>query len=655
MQPDRPIQDPGATPHDRTMLRRFVERMGLEAERDGLPRIAGRILGFLITADAPASLDQIADALQVSRASVSTNCRLLEQIGAAERVSLPGDRKDYYELAPGFPERSSTSPGPVRAKVEIAEEALAGAPPRAVEPGTRIEAVAGLPRLHPGEVELEGDGSAGGSPPPVRPDRRLPPTPGRKAAHDDRFDRTRSPDRPPRGRASSPPRGAPSRPPSLFPPRRPPQRGRPLSLAEAERRALEFGEEVALVRERMAQAEDEITQVRAGALPEITANLAYTGSIRSLFDGITFGNGDDPGNGGERDNPFADLPFGRRNTWVAGGSRDPAPLRRRPGGIGLDIADKVRESLRLELAETEAEVRLQVREAYFQAAFAELLVEISDEAYALADDQLRQVEGFREQGVAAELDVLTARVERDNLEPQVVEARNAARLARLNLLRLVQLPSDTEVALTTPLEAELPAWTRRSFARPSRPGPSSEAARTRVRIEEDQVRLARAGYRPTAGAFLTWGGRPSPPPSPHRGMPPGGRTGTPGSRSPSPSSTASAPGPRSLGPLRGPAGRARAGQLGRASLSSSRASSPSSKPPSPRWRPGGDGGGGPAAGGARRAPLRRRLRHRPRALQHPAPPPAGPGERGGGPPPPRQCPCPPRAGHRGLVPLVPNA
>ena len=286
-----------------------------------------------------------------------------------------------------------------------------------------------------------------------------------------------------------------------------------LSLADAERRALERGEEVALIREQIGQAEDEITQVRAGAFPEVSANLAYTRSIRSIFDGLAFGGepangeGGAGGSGGAEgdDNPFANLPFGRPNTWVAG-LRVTQPLYAAGRvSIGLDIADKVREALRLELAETEAEVRLQVREAYFQAVFAGLLVEISEEAYALANDQLRRVEGFREQGVAAELDVLTARVERDNLEPQRVEARSAARLALLNLLRIVQLPPESEVELITPLEAELSDVDRDALREALEGRALLQAARTGVRIEEDQVRLARSGYRPTVGAFLDLG------------------------------------------------------------------------------------------------------------------------------------------------------
>lgn len=110
-------------------VQRFIEAMGIEAEADGLPRTAGRILGFLISADEPASLDQIADALQVSRASVSTNARLIEQIGAAERLSLPGDRKDYYELASRFPDRFfAFTRRRTEGKLSLAEEALSSIP-----------------------------------------------------------------------------------------------------------------------------------------------------------------------------------------------------------------------------------------------------------------------------------------------------------------------------------------------------------------------------------------------------------------------------------------------------------------------------------------------------------------------------------------------
>jgi DNA-binding transcriptional regulator GbsR (MarR family) len=78
----------------------LVERMGLALEAEGLPRIAGRLLGFLLVHEGAFSLDDLADELHVSKASVSTNARQLERYGLLERTSAPGDRRDYYQMGP---------------------------------------------------------------------------------------------------------------------------------------------------------------------------------------------------------------------------------------------------------------------------------------------------------------------------------------------------------------------------------------------------------------------------------------------------------------------------------------------------------------------------------------------------------------------------
>lgn len=84
---------------------RFIERMGLFFEADGAPRIAGRMFGLVLLSPDPCSLDDLAEQLQVSKASVSTNSRLLELWGAVERVTRPGDRRDYYQVADNIPIR----------------------------------------------------------------------------------------------------------------------------------------------------------------------------------------------------------------------------------------------------------------------------------------------------------------------------------------------------------------------------------------------------------------------------------------------------------------------------------------------------------------------------------------------------------------------
>jgi DNA-binding transcriptional regulator GbsR (MarR family) len=78
---------------------RFIERLGNHFEEQGLPRIGGRLLAALMLAPEPASLDDLAEALQVSKGSMSSNARMLERSGILERVKLPRDRRDYYRIA----------------------------------------------------------------------------------------------------------------------------------------------------------------------------------------------------------------------------------------------------------------------------------------------------------------------------------------------------------------------------------------------------------------------------------------------------------------------------------------------------------------------------------------------------------------------------
>ena len=78
---------------------RFIEQMGLIMAADGLPRIGGRLLALLLITEDEVSLDDIARRLRVSKPSVSTNARLLEQRGVIEKVSRTADRRDYYRVA----------------------------------------------------------------------------------------------------------------------------------------------------------------------------------------------------------------------------------------------------------------------------------------------------------------------------------------------------------------------------------------------------------------------------------------------------------------------------------------------------------------------------------------------------------------------------
>ncbi len=80
----------------------FIEDVGLLLEEGGLPRMAGRILGWLLICDPRhQSTKELAETLQASKGSISTMTRLLIQLGVIERVALPGQRRDHFQIKPG--------------------------------------------------------------------------------------------------------------------------------------------------------------------------------------------------------------------------------------------------------------------------------------------------------------------------------------------------------------------------------------------------------------------------------------------------------------------------------------------------------------------------------------------------------------------------
>jgi len=67
----------------------------------GLPRMAGRIFGWLLISSPPQqSHSELAEVLQASKGSISTMTRLLMQLNLIERVILPGERRDYFQIKP---------------------------------------------------------------------------------------------------------------------------------------------------------------------------------------------------------------------------------------------------------------------------------------------------------------------------------------------------------------------------------------------------------------------------------------------------------------------------------------------------------------------------------------------------------------------------
>lgn len=81
----------------------YVEEFGLMFETIGINQTMGRIMGWLLIAEPPhQTLDEICEALDMSKSTISTTVRSMTQLGMIERVSLRGDRRHYYQINDAF-------------------------------------------------------------------------------------------------------------------------------------------------------------------------------------------------------------------------------------------------------------------------------------------------------------------------------------------------------------------------------------------------------------------------------------------------------------------------------------------------------------------------------------------------------------------------
>ena len=127
-------------------LLHYVEEFGLFFEQFGLARTGGRILGWLLVCDPPhQTMDELMEALQVSKSSISTASRLLIQTGLVSKVSFPGERKDFYRISEdAWIQAWSAKNSQTTAMRLLAERGLALLPDEELERRNRLETMRDL-------------------------------------------------------------------------------------------------------------------------------------------------------------------------------------------------------------------------------------------------------------------------------------------------------------------------------------------------------------------------------------------------------------------------------------------------------------------------------------------------------------------------------
>jgi outer membrane protein len=271
-----------------------------------------------------------------------------------------------------------------------------------------------------------------------------------------------------------------------------------LTLDEAVRRAVDSGEELRRARATLRDANGQVREAFAGALPQVTGSVVYTRQFASIFEGAS--------NDTTLGPIFANSPFGAANLWNVELRATQTLFAGGKVGAGVSAARSFRQGAAADLEEATADVVFRVKRAYLEAAYAGRLRDIAVANLRQARDHLSQVQHFRQVGTRAEYDLLRAEVDAANQEPAVVAAENGHTLALLELKRLINLPADQPVTLATALESadgSIPVVAEDSLAAVPPARPVLTAADAAVAVREQALRIARADRWPTLSVGTT--------------------------------------------------------------------------------------------------------------------------------------------------------
>jgi outer membrane protein TolC len=292
----------------------------------------------------------------------------------------------------------------------------------------------------------------------------------------------------------------------------------------------------------LTSAEGQRYQARSQYLPQLSGVASYTRTLRSQFQGVSFGPPDTsttpkpqavcapaiPPNASPAEVQaalaqastcqsavggfnFSSVGFGAPNQWTFGlnfsqnlfaGGRISAQYHAAVASVT---------AANIEVAAQRAQLALDVTQAYYDAALADRLVSIQEAALSQTEEVLRQTRVARQVGNQAEFDLLRAQVTRDNQVPVVLQARNQRQVAYYRLKQLLNMSMDQTVSLTTPLDdstaamttviAAVNAGSARVLSAPAVPD-TNVSDRAPVRELEASVRAQRGLARAARGERL---------------------------------------------------------------------------------------------------------------------------------------------------------
>ena len=261
---------------------------------------------------------------------------------------------------------------------------------------------------------------------------------------------------------------------------------RAISLDEAVRLAESQSEQIRIARAGVQRAQGQQYQARSQRLPQLNGSASYTRTLASQFEAIGGGPPVDttkpappPGPcdqylrdatattderlagledanrcalGGNPFSSFGSLGFGAKNQYNLGLAFSQNLFAGGRISGQNQAANAGRRSADIELTAQRAQLRLDVTQAYFDAALADRLVALAESSAVQTENVLRQTRLARNVGNVSEFELLRAQVSSANQRPIVIQRQSDREVAYLRLKQLLNLPLDNSLQLTTAVD-----------------------------------------------------------------------------------------------------------------------------------------------------------------------------------------------------------
>ncbi|MGD1019668.1 MAG: TolC family protein [Verrucomicrobiia bacterium] len=258
-------------------------------------------------------------------------------------------------------------------------------------------------------------------------------------------------------------------------------------------------------REEIRRNQGVIVEVRAQAIPQVTATGSYEGISRQAIDQFPFSAS------GATNNPTT-LFKNQEQPWTAvveisqliyAGGRVTAALR------AAKLSDQI---ATLGFQSAVADTILDVRKDFYQILLDEALVDVREQSVTLLEEQLRDAQSRFDVGSVPRFNVLRAEVELENAKPPLISARNDLRIAKESLVKLLAIDAANQTNAFTPINFEgklvyehrgweLPAALDQALQR----RPELLSAERQIDVARANVQVAFSGYKPQASVFGNYG------------------------------------------------------------------------------------------------------------------------------------------------------